>query len=504
VTPHRQPPGDDRGPRLADARRQLLDRVDPHDRVARVQLSRSVGRVVAEPLTAAARVPDHDRVVTDGYAVRAAATTDASAACPVTLELHRPPDDGSSPFADAAPAEATSSESDGSTDGPDRSEAVVDRIAVPVDAGDPVPPGADAIVPLTAVERPDQSADSSSEGETDPAGGRSAPDRIALTAPVSADDGVLRAGGDVVAGQTLFDPGHRLRSSDVGLLKAAGVGRVPVAERPSVGIVPTGDELVEGRPGPGEAVETDGQVLSGLVDRWGGVPTYRNVVPDDDAALAAALTRETASDVIAFVGGSGRGQRDLVVDAVADQGEVLTHGVAMAPGGSVALGVVRDRPVLVLPGAPVACTVTAVQFLRPVVRRVTGQPVPVATDAPTGDEAASGTPGPAVPTHPTVRARLDEPLASESGTRTFSRVRLRRRDGSEATASQLGAEPASSEPRPDTEPRSSDWVAVPTRSAGGTLRSTIALADGWVVVPESRSRYDAGETVSVERWEWSP
>jgi molybdopterin molybdotransferase len=109
-----------------------------------------------------------------------------------------------------------------------------------------------------------------------------------------------------------------------------------------------------------------------------------------------------------------------------------------------------------LPGYPVACIINAVQFLRPVLKTAGNMPIP---------------------DHPTVDARLERKISSEPGTRTFARVRLSEDDG--------------------------ERVAEPTRASGSGVLSSVALADGWVVVPEGREGYDAGTTVAVENWEWS-
>jgi molybdopterin molybdotransferase len=137
---------------------------------------------------------------------------------------------------------------------------------------------------------------------------------------------------------------------------------------------------------------------------------------------------------------------------------VLVHGVALKPGHPVALGVVEETPVLMLPGYPVACIVNAVQFLRPALRQAGHLP-------------------PADP--PTTGAELTRKIASEPGTRTYARVELHDEGVDDQT------------------------TATPTRASGSGVLSSVALADGWVVVPESVEGYDAGDTVAVEDWEWS-
>jgi molybdopterin molybdotransferase len=211
-------------------------------------------------------------------------------------------------------------------------------------------------------------------------------------------------------------------------------------------------------------IETNGLTVSRLVTRWGGDARYRDIVTDDEAALSAAIEADLDADVIVTTGGSSVGERDLLPEVVDDLGSVLVHGVALKPGHPVCLGRVDDTPVVSLPGYPVACIVNAVQFLRPVQKRVSG------TDA---------------EPIPTTRARLARKIASEPGTRTFARVTLSRGSASEDAA----------------DPDDPTHVATPTRASGSGVLSSVALADGWVVVPESQEGLDAGTNVDVERWE---
>jgi molybdopterin molybdotransferase len=390
--------------RVADALDTILDAVSGHDRTDRVGLERADGRTLAEPVTAPSPVPGYDRAAMDGYAVRAEDTFGATGRSPAVL---RTTDD------DVKPGEAAR-----------------------VHTGSDLPDGADAVVMVE---------------ETETVG-----DELEVFDAVAEGENVGDVGEDVAEGQRLYDPGHRLRPSDIGLLKSVGVRQVEVYDRPTVGVIPTGEELVQRDPEPGEVIETNGLTVSQMADRWGAVPTYRNVVDDDPSAIRAAIQRDLAKDVVVTSGGSSVGERDYTPEVVDELGEVLVHGVALKPGHPVALGVVEDTPIIMLPGYPVACIINAVQFLRPVLKTAGNMPVP---------------------DHPTVEARLTRKLSSEPGTRTFARVRLTEADG--------------------------DRVAEPTRASGAGVLSSVALADGWVVVPEKREGIDAGERVAVEDWEWS-
>jgi molybdopterin molybdotransferase len=282
---------------------------------------------------------------------------------------------------------------------------------------------------------------------------------------------VAPVGEDVAAGQDLFAAGHRFRSSDLGLLKSTGVNDLEVGERPTVGVIPTGEELVQADPEPGEVIETNGFTVSRYVKRWGGQARYRNIVTDDREALRAALQRDLTKDVVVTTGGSSVGERDLIPEVVDNLGEVLVHGVALRPGHPVALGVIRETPVVMLPGYPVACIVNAVQFLRPLLKHVGGLPL---------EE------------HPTRDAHLTRKIESEPGYKTFARVRVDETDAD-------GEEAETDENDEGDLPR-----ATPTRSSGSGVLSSVALADGWVTVPEDREGFAEGERVAVEDWEYSP
>ncbi|WP_254525279.1 gephyrin-like molybdotransferase Glp [Natrinema caseinilyticum] len=389
-----------------------------------VDVDRADGRTLAAPVTSARDVPHYRRAAMDGYALRAADTFGASDRSPEVVRIVDAPDGNGDEHAVAGRIEPGT--------------------AARVHTGSALPDGADAVVMIEHVTE----LESAGELEVEDA--------------VAEGENVAPVGEDIEAGQPLYDAGHRLRPSDLGLLRSAGYGRVEVVERPTVGVVPTGEELVAGDPGPGEVIETNGLTVSRLAQRWGARATYRDIVTDDHESLRVAIQRDLTKDVIVTTGGSSVGQRDLLPEVIDDLGDVLVHGVGLKPGHPVCLGIVQDTPVLALPGYPVACIVNAVQFLRPTIRWLEGT-----------------TPDP----HPTTRATLERKIPSEPGTRTFARVRLEERDGGDDDA--------------DDPPS----AAIPTRASGSGVLSSVALADGWVVVDDDREGIPAGETVSVELWE---
>ncbi|WP_135661953.1 molybdopterin molybdotransferase MoeA [Halorhabdus rudnickae] len=388
--------------RLPDAREKLLSLVEPHGRTQQVEPDTAVGRVLAEPVDAERAVPHFERAAMDGFAVRSSDTHGASDRSPRQLD----------PTTDAV----------GSEEG------------VPVNTGQPLPEGADAVVMIEDVTERDGIID--------------------VTSALTPGENVSPVGEDVSEGRTLFEPGRRIGPADVALLRATGVDSVVVRDRPDVGVIPTGEELVEDDPARGEIVETNGTMVAELVGQWGGRANTEGIVTDDFDRLAEEIrTAAGTNDLVVTTGGSSVGDRDLLPEVLKSIGELCVHGVAIKPGHPVGFGNVEETPILVLPGYPVSSFVGATQLLRPAIARAGGfDPAPIHSR----------------------EAQLGGKIASEPGIRTFARVT-------------------------DTE----EGHIEPLRVAGASVLSSITDAEGWVVVPESVEGYAAGETVTVETWNWT-
>jgi len=254
-------------------------------------------------------------------------------------------------------------------------------------------------------------------------------------------------GADVGVDETVFERGHQLRPADVGLLKAAGVNELLVRQRPQVGIVPTGDGVVEYDAGAGDRIETAGFTLAQYADRWGGKVTYRSPVADDAPALRMAVQRDLTRDIVVL---TGTEPGDTLREVVRELGDIAADRVAISPGRETGLAVVQNRPVLLLPESPVAARVGAVQLLRPLLKGFGDAPLPA---------------------HPSRAATLDGPLDTDDAVRSFVPVAL---DGQSATP------------------------------LSGTDLATATRADGWVTVPADEPDPAVGDTVSVEDWDYLP
>ena len=264
---------------------------------------------------------------------------------------------------------------------------------------------------------------------------------------------VRLVGEDVVATELLLPRSHRLRPYDMGALLAAGHTTVRVKARPRVGIIPTGDELIQ--PGeeatPGAVIDFNSTVLAAFVREWGGVPVKYPRARDDESLLRAALERAAAEcDLVTIIAGSSAGEHDLTSDVVANAGELLAHGIDVMPGKPAVLGSLTGKPVLGVPGYPVSAIVIAREILRPALEKFLSN---------------------AAPTLPSVRAIVPKKIASHLGLEEFIRVTLGR----------VGEK----------------LVAVPLARGAGVI-TTMVHADGLMRIPSLVEGFNAGEDVEVE------
>lgn len=179
---------------------------------------------------------------------------------------------------------------------------------------------------------------------------------------------IRRAGEEAPAGAVLVPAGTRLTPAHAAVLGIAGIDAVRVRRRPTVALVLTGDEVVrEGRPGPGRVRDAFDPLLPAAIHGLGGAVLRLARAGDDEAQIAAAMTGP--EDVVVTVGGTGRSRADRLRRAL---GGAVTafDGVAMRPGHPTLLTAGR-RPVLALPGNPLAAVVALLSFLPPILDGLT-------------------------------------------------------------------------------------------------------------------------------------
>src|SRR5258707_2824696 len=240
------------------------------------------------------------------------------------------------------------------------SEARVSDAVKYVDTGNALPGWANAVIMIEKVHQIDEHT-------------------LEIFESVAPWNHVRLVGEDVVATELLLPRAHRLRPYDLGALLAAGHTTVCVKARPKVGIIPTGDELIQ--PGeetkPGAVIDFNSTVLASFVREWGGAPLKYPRARDDMDALMQAVCRATEEcDVITVIAGSSAEEHRLLADVVAEAGELLAHGIDVMPGKPAVLGKAGNKPLLGVPGYPVSAIVIAREILRPALEKFLGSAAP--------------------------------------------------------------------------------------------------------------------------------
>jgi len=324
------------------ARRRVLDRCPPL-RPRAIPLGEALGCVTSVPLTAEEPVPPFANTAVDGFAVRAAdvASPPTSLAVIGTIAAGAPPEPPVGPGQ-----------------------------AVRILTGAPMPPGADAVVMVE-----DTDAWDGRSGRE--AVGRTATTAVEVRAAVGVGDNVRDPGSDIAAGQLVFPAGSRLGPGHLGVLASLGMVRVPVFPRARVGVLSTGDELVEGSAAlrPGQIRDSNRRMLLAMVAEANAEPVDLGLAPDDEGAITTALTDGLGRcDAILTSGGVSVGDFDyvkVVLDRLAE-GSMEWMQVAIRPAKPLAFGTIGTVPVFGLPGNPVSSLVSFELFARPALRQMMG------------------------------------------------------------------------------------------------------------------------------------
>ncbi len=294
-----------------------------------VDLQDALGCVTSAPLEAEELVPPFDNTAMDGFAVRAVDTTDPPVELKVVSTL-------------AAGADPTG-------------VAVGTGEAVRIMTGAPMPPGADAVV---MVER------TRTEGDV-----------AVIEHHAEPGEHVRRAGDDLKPGDVVVDAGTVLTPAHLGVLASLGYARVPVFPRPRVGVLSTGDELVEGAAElrPGQIRDSNRPTLLALVRQSRFTAVDLGLARDDEATITSAIEHGLATcDALVTSGGVSVGDFDYVKAVLDRLGSMRWWQVAIKPAKPLAFGTVEGKPVFGLPGNPVSSMVSFELFARPALRQMGG------------------------------------------------------------------------------------------------------------------------------------
>ena len=296
-----------------------------------IPLDKALGRVLAQDVAATEYVPDFDRSTVDGYALRAFDTFGCSDAIPAILPVA-----GEVLMGKAAGGALPAGQ------------------CVYVPTGGALPAGADCAVMLEYTENYGDGI-------------------VGVMKPGVPGLNVIFRGDDVHPGKIILSSGRLLSPPDIGALAAIGKTRVPVVKRLRVAVISTGDELVppEKTPGAGQVRDVNSPLLTALLTGLGAQGVDYGIIADDEALLRETLLRAAEEcDAVIVSGGSSVGVKDAVCRIIESVGELLLHGIAIKPGKPTIMGKVGSKPLIGLPGHPVAAFFVARLFVLPLLGRL--------------------------------------------------------------------------------------------------------------------------------------
>ncbi len=397
----------------AEARALMLEHIRPQREAETIPTAESLDRVTASSLAAPHPLPTFRRSSMDGYAVRAADTYGAGGSLPAFLRVV-----GEVEMGRLAAVALESGD------------------AALIHTGGELPETADAVVQIE---------------NTLPIGD----EEIEVVKAVAVGENVIQIGEDVTTGEEILPGGHWLRPQDLGALLAMGIVQVPVARKPRVALVSTGDEVVppDQEAGPGQVRDINSYTTAAQTRQAGAEPLIYGIIPDEFGALEAAARRAMEeADLLVFSAGSSVSVRDATSRVIAGLGEpgILFHGVAVRPGKPTVGAIVNGKAAFGLPGNPVSAMNLFDLLVVPTIHRLLG------CDSP--------------PRRPVVRARVARNVAATPGREDRVAAKLIERDG------ELWAEPIFGK---------------------SNLIYTLVRADGTFVIPLDSAGLMAGEWVKV-------
>lgn len=359
-----------------------------------IDVRESLDRITAEAIFARYSSPLFNASAMDGIAVRAKDTDNASEAMPVVLSEEK---------------------------------------FIVVDTGDPIHPPYDAVIMAEDIVEAD--------------GG------VRITASAHPWQHIRPIGEDIVAGEMILPSNHKIRPIDVGVLLSAGILEIQVVKRPEIAIFPTGTEIIEpeDKPEDGSIIESNSRMFENMVTAAGGIGhRFPPIIDDYEQIKAKVSDAVDKHDMVIINAGSSAGTEDYTVHVLRELGEVIVHGVAIKPGKPVILAVVRDKPVIGLPGYPVSAYIGFENFVTPVIQMMGKRPEQLTER---------------------LEAHISKRLVSSLKHKEYVRVKVGKVDDK--------------------------FVAAPLARGAGAAMSLVR-ADGFCVIEQSSEGVEAGEKVDIE------
>ncbi|MEM0101173.1 MAG: molybdopterin molybdotransferase MoeA [Candidatus Methanomethylicaceae archaeon] len=303
-----------------------------------------------------------------------------------------------------------------------------------ISTGAPIPRGADAVVMIEDCEV---------EGEI-----------VKVKKPVAKFANISLKGEDIKKGEVVLEKGKLLKPWHIGVLASIGEKEVLVKKRPKIGIFSTGNELINyyEEIKIGKTIDSTRPMIIELLKDLGCEVIDRGIIRDDyNEILNELKILSKNSDMIITIGGTSVGKRDLLPKIIEENFSILFHGLAIKPGKPTSAGIIEDKLIIMLPGYPVAALIGFESLVIPLLYKWTGKEIIEKKK---------------------IKAILSRRVPTTPGIRHFLRVKIRKVDDK--------------------------FLADPIAITGSGLLSSIAKADGIVVIEENCEGLEEGEEVEVE------
>jgi molybdenum cofactor synthesis domain-containing protein len=308
--------------------------------------------------------------------------------------------------------------------------------AVEVSTGSPLPKNANAVILLEWTKKVSE-------------------DLIEVYHSVHPWENVTRIGDDLRKGEVVLKKGVKLLPQDIGVLKVLGLEKIKVFKKPKVALISTGDELVESIKDlkPFKVIDVNKPILTGMIIESGGEPLDLGLAKDDFNEIKMKIKEGLEkADMIVLTGGTSVGEKDLVPEAINSLGfpGVISHGIAIRPGGATCLGVLNGKPVFGLSGYPVAAIIGFKLFVKPLIQIFLGSSQDLMVK---------------------LRVKAARRIPSPPGVKSFVRVIIKKFE--------------------------KNYLAEPISTSGSGILSSIVKANGIIEIPEESEGIEEGEEVEA-------
>ncbi len=396
---------------VKEAQKKVLSaRFSP--RLSKLTILDSLGLVLAEDITSKDNIPNYDNSAMDGYAVKAADIKGAARSSPVRLRIYK---------GDIAAGDTSKTE-------------LEPGFCIPIMTGAAVPRGCDCVV---------MKEDTEAEGSN-----------LLVYRECSKGENIRLGGEDIRKGELVLSKLKKLYPADIGILASLGIGEVTVYAPPRVGIISTGNEIIEidKKLSPGKVRDSNSYSLASQVREAGAKPVRYGIVPDHRDSLQKNISGALKDcDLLLLSGGVSVGEYDYVKEILVDAGaELIFWRVNQKPGKPLTFLTSGDKMIFGLPGNPVSVMVCFEMYVRPLIRKMMGY------------EGLF---------RKKVRAKALEDIRHKKGRTNFARVILSRKGGT--------------------------YYFKPTGAQGSGILTSMSKADGIAVFGQSLGGIKKGDKADV-------